>query len=209
MTSRRGSRQWALGVGHDANPDCRHRHALRSRVVGSDCYPNWAARLDDACDCGIHRRRRGGCLWRLRRPLGSSGREDLPPAAAHSARLACSGRRPLAPHAPALRGCQRRLPVRRDRTRRRAASRRAHGRVALAIAPDTIRLTTGSSAVCATEHPRALRLTLDHLHWLTSGATSFARGMNGGPVTRGAKYGLGILAAAGLVAAFVFLPVNR
>lgn len=57
--------------------------------------------------------------------------------------------------------------------------------------------------------PSALRLTLDHLHWLTSGATSFARGMNGGTVTRGAKYGLGILAAAGLVAAFVFLPVNR
>ena len=34
---------------------------------------------------------------------------------------------------------------------------------------------------CSTHHPRALRLTLGHLHWLTSGATSLARGMNDGP----------------------------
>ncbi len=42
-------------------------------------------------------------------------------------------------------------------------------------------LSVGTQAVCATERPLALRLTLDHAHWLTSGATSFARGMNDGP----------------------------
>ncbi len=43
------------------------------------------------------------------------------------------------------------------------------------------RLVVASSADCARERPAALRLTLDHLHWLTSGATSFARGLNDAP----------------------------
>jgi inorganic phosphate transporter, PiT family len=34
---------------------------------------------------------------------------------------------------------------------------------------------------CAVAPPGSLRLTLDGAHWLTSGATSFARGMNDGP----------------------------
>lgn len=46
-----------------------------------------------------------------------------------------------------------------------------------AAAPGLV-VTTGARKACATKHPRALRLTLDHLHWLTSGATSLARGMN-------------------------------
>jgi len=37
------------------------------------------------------------------------------------------------------------------------------------------------AAVCAVEQPSAVRLTLGRLHWLTSGATSLARGMNDGP----------------------------
>ncbi|MBI4161340.1 MAG: inorganic phosphate transporter [Acidobacteria bacterium] len=44
-----------------------------------------------------------------------------------------------------------------------------------------LRVVTGESHACAAEHPRALRLKLDHLHWLTSGATSVARGMNDAP----------------------------
>lgn len=39
----------------------------------------------------------------------------------------------------------------------------------------------GARVSCAAERPHALRLTLDHLHWLTSGATSFARGLNDAP----------------------------
>lgn len=42
-------------------------------------------------------------------------------------------------------------------------------------------VVTGAGEACAAERPQALRLTLDHLHWLTSGATSFARGMNDAP----------------------------
>jgi PiT family inorganic phosphate transporter len=43
------------------------------------------------------------------------------------------------------------------------------------------RLTVGTREACAGERPTALRLTIDHVHWLTSGATSFARGMNDAP----------------------------
>lgn len=44
-----------------------------------------------------------------------------------------------------------------------------------------LRITTGPTEACATRQPAALRLTVDHLHWLTSGATSLARGMNDAP----------------------------
>ncbi len=45
----------------------------------------------------------------------------------------------------------------------------------------TVVMTIGSQQSCATDHPAALRLTINHLHWLTSGATAFSRGMNDGP----------------------------
>jgi PiT family inorganic phosphate transporter len=47
--------------------------------------------------------------------------------------------------------------------------------------PHHLRITTGSADACAKSQPAALRLTVDHIHWLTSGATSLARGMNDGP----------------------------
>lgn len=47
--------------------------------------------------------------------------------------------------------------------------------------PPHLRIVTGPAEACAKNQPTALRLTLDHLHWLTSGATSLARGMNDGP----------------------------
>lgn len=52
---------------------------------------------------------------------------------------------------------------------------------ALTSSAGELRFSTGKSETCAADHPRALRLSLDHLHWLTSGAASFARGMNDGP----------------------------
>jgi len=44
-----------------------------------------------------------------------------------------------------------------------------------------LKLVTGTREACAVNSPSAARLTIDHLHWLTSGATSFARGMNDAP----------------------------
>ena len=41
-----------------------------------------------------------------------------------------------------------------------------------------VRIVVGPRAACATKQPRAARATVDHLHWLTAGAASFARGMN-------------------------------
>jgi PiT family inorganic phosphate transporter len=44
-----------------------------------------------------------------------------------------------------------------------------------------VRLTVATSAECAAAVPQALSLGLEHLHWLTSGATSFARALNDAP----------------------------
>lgn len=54
---------------------------------------------------------------------------------------------------------------------------------AAALAPATprIEIASGAAEECAAERPQALRLTLGHLHWLTSGAVSLARGMNDAP----------------------------
>jgi PiT family inorganic phosphate transporter len=56
-------------------------------------------------------------------------------------------------------------------------------RTAPALAPASLRLhvSAGTTEACAAHRPFALRLTVDHLHWLTSGATSLARGMNDAP----------------------------
>ncbi len=52
---------------------------------------------------------------------------------------------------------------------------------AAALVPGaSLRVYTGNSAECAAARP-AVRVTLDHLHWLSSGATSLARGMNDAP----------------------------
>lgn len=44
-----------------------------------------------------------------------------------------------------------------------------------------LHITADTTQACAASRPAALRLTIDHLHWLTSGATSLARGMNDAP----------------------------
>jgi inorganic phosphate transporter, PiT family len=43
------------------------------------------------------------------------------------------------------------------------------------------RLLVASSAECDATAPRALSLRLEHLHWLSSGMTSFTRGLNDAP----------------------------
>ena len=45
----------------------------------------------------------------------------------------------------------------------------------------SLRLTINSERACAVERPTAFRITVNDLHWLTSGTTSFARGMNDSP----------------------------
>ena len=45
----------------------------------------------------------------------------------------------------------------------------------------SVRVETGPSESCAVERPAGARITLNHLHWLTSGGTSFARGLNDAP----------------------------
>lgn len=54
-------------------------------------------------------------------------------------------------------------------------------RPALTSGLPQVRLTVAHSAECAASVPQALSLRLEHLHWLTSGATSFARALNDAP----------------------------
>jgi inorganic phosphate transporter, PiT family len=48
-------------------------------------------------------------------------------------------------------------------------------------APAKLHASVGSQQLCTMERPSAVRLTANQLHWLTSGATSFARGLNDTP----------------------------
>lgn len=50
-----------------------------------------------------------------------------------------------------------------------------------AVGAMRVQLVVAPQASCAVERPQAARLTLDHLHWFTAGAASFARGMNDAP----------------------------
>jgi len=50
-----------------------------------------------------------------------------------------------------------------------------------ALDAERLRVTVDAREVCAAEQPTAARITFDHLHWLTAGAASFARGMNDAP----------------------------
>ncbi len=59
-----------------------------------------------------------------------------------------------------------------------------------------LQVTAGSQQHCAVEHSAAARVTTNHLHWATSGATAFSRGMNDAP-----KIVALVLAAASLTGA--------
>jgi len=64
------------------------------------------------------------------------------------------------------------------------------------VAPQ-VHVSVGSMRQCAIHQPRAARLTMNHLHWLTSGATSFARGMNDAPKIVALALSAAALAGAG------------
>ncbi len=62
----------------------------------------------------------------------------------------------------------------------RSESRAAQS-IAIVPGPGMLSLALGDLRSCTSEHPASVRLSVDHLHWLTSGATCFARGMNDAP----------------------------
>ncbi len=53
--------------------------------------------------------------------------------------------------------------------------------LAVSQAATRVDIAVGSQEACATERPSAFRVTSTQLHWLTSGATSFVRGLNDTP----------------------------
>ncbi len=52
------------------------------------------------------------------------------------------------------------------------------GAVAIGVRP---RVFVGATAECRADHSGAVAITVDRVHWLTSGAVSFARGLNDAP----------------------------
>ena len=60
-------------------------------------------------------------------------------------------------------------------------------------------LAVGDAAGCQTTQPTAWRVTGDHLHWLSSGAVSFARGLNDAPKIVGLAWAAMALASTSLV----------
>jgi PiT family inorganic phosphate transporter len=58
----------------------------------------------------------------------------------------------------------------------------APGSGALMASPGAgLSVATGDAGECRATQPKALRITADHLHWLSSAAASFARGVNDAP----------------------------
>jgi inorganic phosphate transporter, PiT family len=53
--------------------------------------------------------------------------------------------------------------------------------LAISQAATSVEIAIGSEESCAADRPSAFRVTARQLHWLTSGATSFARGLNDTP----------------------------
>lgn len=60
-----------------------------------------------------------------------------------------------------------------------------------------LQILAGPQEECAVRQSRGLRLTVNHLHWLTSGGTSFARGMNDAPKMAALILAAGALAGGG------------
>jgi PiT family inorganic phosphate transporter len=80
---------------------------------------------------------------------------------------------------------------------------RRHGDLAFALPT----LMVASSAACA-KQPSAARVTMDHLHWATSGAASFARGLNDAPKIVALILGGAALTSAGIAPAIWFAIVT-
>ncbi|MCI0340173.1 MAG: inorganic phosphate transporter [Planctomycetales bacterium] len=70
-----------------------------------------------------------------------------------------------------------------------------------------LRLSLAPSAVCAAHGPAAARFSVDALQWMTSGLTSFARGMNDSPKLVAVVLGVPALAASGASLSLTFALV--
>jgi PiT family inorganic phosphate transporter len=69
------------------------------------------------------------------------------------------------------------------------------GSAALGAMPGIdVSLAAGDAVTCRRAMPAALRVTGDHLHWLSSGAVSFARGLNDAPKIVGVALATELLA---------------
>ncbi|MBI4613728.1 MAG: inorganic phosphate transporter [Planctomycetes bacterium] len=74
---------------------------------------------------------------------------------------------------------------------------------------ERLRVTAGPSGACSDGGRVAIRLTLDHLHWVTSGLASFARGLNDAPKMVALVLAAGALSAAGAPSGpLVFIAVT-
>ena len=79
-----------------------------------------------------------------------------------------------------------------------------------AFVPGALRLelAAGTTQACAVHRPQAVRLTLDQLHWLTSGGTSLARAMNDAPKMVALLVAASALAGGGIPVAWMFAIVT-
>jgi inorganic phosphate transporter, PiT family len=71
-----------------------------------------------------------------------------------------------------------------------------------------LHLSAGATPGCAVHRPEALRLTLDQLHWLTSGGTSLARAMNDAPKMVALLVAASALAGGGIPVLWLFAVVT-
>ena len=74
----------------------------------------------------------------------------------------------------------------------------------IALSSSPVALPQVHIATCAATRGTPRGLTLDHLHWLTSGATSFSRGLNDAPKMVAIVLSASLLAGSGVIAPIVF-----
>ncbi len=82
--------------------------------------------------------------------------------------------------------------------------------IAAGILPD-LQISSCSEVDREAGHPKGVSFTLDHLHWLTSGTVSFARGLNDAPKMVALLLGVAALTQVGSVtslAAFILVAVG-
>lgn len=82
--------------------------------------------------------------------------------------------------------------------------------VAAGVLPD-LQISSCSEVDREAGHPKGVSFTLDHLHWLTSGTVSFARGLNDAPKMVALLLGVAALTQVGSVtslAAFILVAVG-
>lgn len=76
------------------------------------------------------------------------------------------------------------------------------------VAMPLVQVTVAPSAVCESTSPESFRISVDRLHWLTSGATSFARGLNDAPKMAALLLGVSALVAGSAPANLPYVVVT-